>query len=117
MSAYDFIVNPETGRRVSIYNTTGRKVLKRYFQLGVKWPDINHHAQSAGSDGHGVPPDEWIDCNECGGDGEIEIDGESVICNVCNGTGGTQIQYEIVVQEDESDDSDVDPTTTPRKRT
>ena len=31
---FNFIVNPETGRRVSIYGKTGKKVLRKYLQTG-----------------------------------------------------------------------------------
>jgi hypothetical protein len=31
---YSKIVNPETGRKVSIFNKVGKKILKKYFQIG-----------------------------------------------------------------------------------
>ena len=34
MSAFEKIVNPESGRQVSIYSQTGKKVLRNYVQYG-----------------------------------------------------------------------------------
>ena len=100
---YNKIVNPETGRKVSIYSSKGKLILKKYMQLGgfvrggVRIPpsnyldtNVNCNVQNGGfiRGGVRIPPSNYLDTD--------------VNCNVQNGgfiRGGGSGSYRTPEEE------------------